>query len=44
MTEMKQKFSTQVDPAILKEVRAIAKDEGRQVQAVVEEHLKPRAN
>ena len=39
MTEMKQKFSTQVDPAILEEVRTIAKAEGRQVQAIVEEAL-----
>ena len=39
MTEMKQKFSTQVDPTILEDVRAIAKAEGRQVQALVEEAL-----
>lgn len=39
MTGMKQKFSTQVDPAVLEELRALAKEEGRQVQTLVEEAL-----
>lgn len=36
----RQKFATQVDPDLLAEVRAIARHEGRQVQAVVEEALR----
>lgn len=39
MTDMKQKFSTQVDPTILQEVRALADSEGRQLQALIEEAL-----
>ena len=34
------KFATQADPAVLAEVRAIASEEGRQFQAVVEEALR----
>jgi predicted transcriptional regulator len=37
MAGMKQKFSTQVDPEILQEVRALADAEGRQLQALIEE-------
>ena len=36
----RQKFATQADPAVLAEVRAIAGEEGRQFQAVVEEALR----
>jgi predicted transcriptional regulator len=36
----KEKFSTQVDPALLKEVRSLAEAEGRQTQFLVEEALK----
>jgi hypothetical protein len=35
----REKFATQVDTAILRAVRAIAQNEGRQIQAVVEEAL-----
>ena len=34
------KFSTQVDPQLLKQVRDIADDEGRMLQAVIEEALR----
>ena len=34
------KFASQADPQVLEQVRAIAHDEGRQFQAVVEEALK----
>jgi len=34
------KFASQADPQILAEVRAIATEEGRQFQAVIEEALK----
>jgi len=34
-----EKFATQVDSGILAEVRAIARAEGRQIQAVVDEAL-----
>jgi hypothetical protein len=37
MPELRDKFSTQVDPAILRAVRDLAKKEGRQFQSVVEE-------
>jgi hypothetical protein len=36
---LRQKFATQVDPEILEAVRGIARDEGRQVQALVDEAL-----
>ncbi len=36
----RQKFATQADPDVLAEVRAIAAEEGRQFQAVVEEALR----
>jgi len=34
------KFSTQVDPQLLEEVRGIAGDEGRMLQAIIEEALR----
>jgi hypothetical protein len=34
------KFASQADPNVLADVRALAKEEGRQFQAVVEEALK----
>lgn len=37
MTAQRQKFATQVDTALLTEIRRIAQEEGRQIQAVVEE-------
>jgi hypothetical protein len=54
MTEQREKFATQVDPTILANVRTLAQQEGRQLQALVEEALtdllekrrqvRPRAN
>lgn len=35
----REKFATQADPSVLAEVRAIAAEDGRQFQAVVEEAL-----
>jgi len=35
----KQKFATQLDPAVLAQARALAHAEGRQLQSVVEEAL-----
>ena len=35
----REKFATQVDSALLKDLRALAKEEGRQLQAVVEEAI-----
>jgi len=40
MAGTREKFATQVDGEILAAIRKIAKDEGRQLQAVVEEALK----
>ena len=37
MTLHREKFSTQADPAVLAEMRRIAKSEGRQLQAIIEE-------
>ena len=34
------KFSTQVDPQLLEQVRGIADDEGRMLQAIIEEALR----
>lgn len=52
--QAREKFATQVDSGTLSEVRSIAKSEGRQLQALVEEALvdliekrkqgRPRAN
>lgn len=38
-TKQRQKFATQVDPQLLETVRELAREEGRQVQALVEEAL-----
>ena len=40
MTHVREKFATQVDKDLLAEIRKIAKDEGRQLQAVIEEALR----
>jgi hypothetical protein len=40
MSGTREKFATQVDGEVLAAIRKIAKDEGRQLQAVVEEALK----
>ncbi len=37
MPPQRQKFATQVDAQLLTEIRRIAQEEGRQIQAVVEE-------
>ena len=39
MPSSRVKFATQIDSALLDEVRALAKDEGRQIQAITEEAL-----
>jgi len=39
MTESREKFATQVAPSILAEVRQLASQEGRQLQALVQEAL-----
>ena len=39
MPSSRVKFATQIDSALLDEVRALAKDEGRQIQAIAEEAL-----
>ena len=39
MAGIRQKFATQVDPDILASVRKIAEQEGRQLQALVDEAL-----
>lgn len=39
MPVTREKFATQVDPQILVGVRNLAREEGRQVQALVEEAL-----
>jgi hypothetical protein len=54
MSSAREKFATQVDPDILASVRELARNEGRQVQTLVEEaltdlvekrrHGKPRPN
>jgi serine kinase of HPr protein (carbohydrate metabolism regulator) len=36
----RQKFASQADPALLAEMRAIAEEEGRQLQAVLEEAMR----
>ncbi len=36
----RQKFATQVDADLLKEVRELAQSEGRQIQAIVEDALR----
>lgn len=39
MARTREKFATQVNSKILKEVRALADEEGRQLQALVDEAL-----
>ena len=39
MAQTREKFATQVDSALLADVRALAKSEGRQLQALVDEAL-----
>ncbi len=36
---MKEKFSSQASPSLLREVRALAAEEGRQFQSVLDEAL-----
>ncbi len=40
MTAIRQKFSSQADPDLLIELGAIAQEEGRQFQAVLEQALR----
>jgi len=46
MSAVREKFATQVDAELLESVRKLAKSEGRQIQAIVEdalrEHLEAR--
>jgi metal-responsive CopG/Arc/MetJ family transcriptional regulator len=37
---MREKFATQVDRDLLAEIRKIAKDEGRQLQSIIEDALR----
>jgi len=39
MTDAREKFATQVDPELLLGVRKLAQQEGRQLQALIEEAL-----
>jgi hypothetical protein len=39
VTPQREKFATQVDPKVLEAVRALARQEGRQLQALVDEAL-----
>lgn len=39
MADVREKFATQVDPEVLAGVRKLAQQEGRQLQALVEEAL-----
>ena len=39
MAQTREKFATQIDKDVLADVRMLAKDEGRQLQAIVEEAL-----
>ena len=40
MSAVREKFATQVDSELLQSVRELAKSEGRQIQAVVEDALR----
>ena len=40
MSTTREKFATQVDSALLDSVRKLAKSEGRQIQAVIEDALR----
>ncbi len=39
MADVREKFATQVDPTLLANIRSLAQQEGRQLQALVEEAL-----
>ncbi len=39
MARTREKFATQIDRDVLADIRMLAKDEGRQLQAIVEEAL-----
>ncbi len=39
MAQTREKFATQVDGALLADLRGLAKQEGRQIQALVEEAI-----
>jgi hypothetical protein len=39
MTQVREKFATQVDAKVLRKVRKLAEQEGRQLQVLVEEAL-----
>ena len=39
MGSQRTKFATQIDEAILLDIRRLAKDEGRQIQSIIEEVL-----
>ena len=39
MAQTREKFATQVDGAVLADLRGLAKQEGRQIQALVEEAI-----
>ena len=39
MSQVREKFATQVNSKILSSVRALAQEEGRQIQALVDEAL-----
>ena len=39
MMPTRRKFATQVDGALLDELRSLARDEGRQIQALVDEAI-----
>ena len=38
-SQVREKFATQVDSELLAELRSLARDEGRQIQALVDEAL-----
>ncbi|MDQ3974275.1 MAG: hypothetical protein M3276_08060 [Actinomycetota bacterium] len=40
MTELRQKFASQAAPEVLEALRSIAAEEGRQLQAVIEQALR----
>jgi hypothetical protein len=37
---VREKFATQVDPVVLEQVRRLAREEGRQLQALIDEALR----
>jgi hypothetical protein len=40
MSQVREKFASQIDRSLLRDVRRLAKAEGRQIQAVLEEALR----